>query len=179
MKKGRTRLNLTREEVAQELSRLAGQVADGTLRSAGVEIALPDKLRFDLEVKEKDSKVVLHLSLKGTSGKDGTTDRRIEITRPGKRPYRAKKIKKAMAGQWKEIRRSIRERSVHADTGGLASLLKEYGKLAEPGWQEAWDDCEQRLLSLLNHLERSEFDQAEKAAAEVEDLMKSCHKRYK
>ena len=179
MKKSKIRLTLSREEAAQELSRIAGQLAEGVLKSGEIEFSLPGKFRFDLEVKEKDNKVVLELVFKGAVEKQEIKQRKQAVSRPGKRPYQAKKLKKALGGEWKEIKRCIRERSVPGDTTAIRSLVSGYEKFAEPAWKEAWDVCARRLLLLLDYLERGEFDQAKGVVSEIEGLTKSCHGKYK
>ncbi len=179
MKKSKIRLGLSREEAAQELSRIAGQLADGVLKTGETEFSLPGKFRFDLEVKEKDDKFVLELTFKGAMEKEDIKQRNKAVSRSGKRPYQAKKLKKALGGEWKEIKRCIRERFAPVDTAAIRSLVSGYEKLAEPAWKEAWDVCTKRLLLLLDYLERGEFDQAKGAASEIEGLIKSCHGKYK
>ena len=179
MKKSKIKLGLRREEAAQELSRIAGQLAEGVLKSGEIEFSLPVKFRFDLEVKEKDDKFVLQVVLKGAVEKEEIKQKKQAVSRSGKRPYKAKKLKKALGGEWKEIKRCIRERSAPGDTSAIRSLVSGYEKLAEPAWKEAWDECGRRLLVLVDRLERGEFDGAEDRASEIDRLIKSCHRKYK
>ncbi len=179
MKKGRTRSGISREEAARELSTLAGQVADGVFTREGVEIRLPEKFRFQWEVKQKGDRVVLELSIKGEIRKANRQYGKKKGRGERKRPYEAKKLKKALAGQWKELKRCIKDRSVPGNNGDLLALLSRYGDLADARWKDAWDECHRQLLLLIEQLEKGEFDQAGKTASRIDGLVKACHGRYK
>jgi len=176
LKRKKALRDLSREEVAQELTRLAGSIADGSLMFEGCDFSFPDDLHLDWEVREEKGTFSLRLFLKGKKGLPTQVGTRYLKK---KRPYEAKKLKKALGAQWKHIRRCIKDRCKLEDREQLLSLLSRYGRLSEPAWQSAWHDCTKRLVLLLDLMEQGDFKGSTLLAQEIERLIKSCHKKYK
>ena len=179
MKKRKGRVRLSREGAARELARLSGQIADGVIDLEDKELALPEEFQFKWKVREKNKSIVLDLSLKG-SLKESRGGRENGRSRQGKRrPYEAKKLKKALAGRWKEIRRCIRDKSQFENGKDVLAIMSRYGELSDPGWKESWNTCRQKVVSLLNLMEQGDFETARGLEEEIQGLIKSCHKKYK
>jgi len=180
LKKARGQIRLSRDEAAQYLARLSGSMADGLVRLEAGDVRLPDTLTFNWKFREKDGSVSLEFSFKGTRNKAvRTKDKREKIGDSEKRPYEAKKVKKALAGYWKEIKRSVKEESLPADMESVSSLLAQYGKMARPEWKDQWAACQEKILMLLGFLEKGDFKQAAQLTGEIDRLIKICHKAYK
>ncbi len=179
MKKKKDSHGLSKEELAQELTRLAGRIADGALSLEKDEIPIPEELSLEWIVREKNGKFTLDLSVKGFRRHSDSASSKGKRSSRKRRPYEVKRLKKAIAGHWKEIRHSLRIRQSMPPRGKCLSLLDRYGDFAEPAWENRWATCKEMITRLYGLAEKGDYEAANRLSDEIEMLMKACHKAYK
>ena len=181
----RTFESIKREELSKELTRLSGAIYDGKFFFDEKEIKLKDTLFLKQSLKVKDGRFYLDIQIKGDiigqerEKSPEVSRKKKEKREKKKRPYEAKKIKKAMGGLWKNLSRAIRNQEQFPEEAELIELLDKYSKLTDPDWDKEWQICDRRVRELLDQTKKGDFTQAQHLIREVNGLIKSCHKIYK
>jgi XXXCH domain-containing protein len=223
---------LARELIAQELTILAGIIADGDVGTLDNEIALEDQGRIRWENRVKDGRFIAEFKIeiplatevedletrfsagppeadedegeedagrgrtktgrdqrrakeanKGHTGKKRRRKRGPKGKNGGKnsRPYRAKKIKKAMGGLWKELSKAVKsgDRFPPDSSVKLFDLINQYRQLADPEWKEQWEECARAVKDAVSALKAGRIEDASAAIDRANRLTKACHKQYK
>ncbi len=185
---GKKEKNLERIEVAQEFVRLSGQMADGFLEVDGRRIELPEKVIFKKLLKTKGNEVLFELSIKTTieglgvrddSRARGKKQSRKGSERGGKRPYKAKRLKKEISIYWKALKRCVKNRERFRDRDGFLKALAAYSQFADRQWAEQWERCASLVQEVMELSEKGHVDEALERCVLVDDITRGCHKQYK
>ncbi len=172
------------QDIAQELTRLSGEINDRKIKVGSTEIELSKEISLKKSIKIKDGEFFLEISIKAKIVNDILTK---EKDRPEKavikdkkrRPYEAKKIKKAMGAYWKDLVKSYKKRANFTEKEALLGLLEQYGQMTEEDWHQLWVECAQNVKNIIELMEQGEFGGLDKKIEEVNQQIKSCHKLYK
>ena len=176
----------TREEIAQYLTRLAGMVADGQLIIDNMKELLGDEMSFRLEIKKKKGNLEIELYMKARSPSEKKwihiqKGESAEIYK-GRRPHKAKQIKKAMGAVWKEFMRTALEgdvKSSHSVREKLLELMDAYDVHTEDAWRKEWARCKKEVTGVIEALEGGDLTTVSVGIEAVNDAIRRCHKRYK
>ena len=177
----------TREEMAQYLAKLAGMVADGEIVIEDINEPLGNELSYSLELKKKRSSLEIELSIKARGIEGGSlvivprTKHTIAKGR-GRRPYRAKQIKKIMGALWKDFRRMALSGPGSLDPSvikGLQELMDEYDQYADDVWAREWATCKKEVLSAIEASRMGDVEALGRHIAQVDSAIRHCHKLYK
>jgi XXXCH domain-containing protein len=98
-----------------------------------------------------------------------------------KRPYEAKKLKKKFGSIWKIMEKAHHNGSVpdQKDVDELMKLSQEYGKMADPSWEDQWTRFHEMLERYCNSLLEGNKDMANMIRKDIKNAKKACHKSYK
>ncbi len=181
---------ITREEMAQYLSRLSQMIANGILEFETGPEKIGELVSFVLEIKRKKGNLELELSVKSkiADETEGKVDKKFEKynkkTKSASkryRPYRAKLLKKTLGAVRKEFKRSSTNGEiVYGDLiGQLKDLLAQYDEFVEAEWKEQWIVCKNAVEKAINAAKTQDNDAFKASVSQVDDLIKACHKAYK
>jgi len=183
-KKGKIELSA----LAQELTRLAGCMADGRVEVGGNVFDLETNGYWKIEKNVKKDRVIIKIEIKvpiRVSGEDGHKNNlkkdEEKVIKANRRPFKPKKIKKEMGSVWKLIKRNIKQGVIpdDSDVAALWRTKEEYQAFVDDVWAKDWDECIRQTKEVLAAAEQGDFDRAILIAEEVDRLKSRCHKKYK
>ncbi|MGV1099195.1 hypothetical protein ACUUL3_07250 [Thiovibrio sp. JS02] len=184
--------------ISLELTALARDLAQGKLRVGSRRIDVCEPLFFKTKQKVSGEKAYFTLSFQVPLAQGETGDCQeeksfpIDSKGPGSkpsaagsefqdRPPEAKKIKKQITALWKAIGKSIdgEKAPPAAEEKKILAFCEDYNLFAESAWQAEWRNCVEILRKSLLAAKDGDFTRARELADEVNQLTKSCHKKYK
>ncbi len=182
-KKGKTELSV----IAQDLTKLAGSIADGRLEVGGdiLELEGTGYWKIEKSIKKNTSvvKVEIKVPIRGDAqqGFEHFEKYKGVGKARAKRPYKAKRVKKEMGDAWKLIKRQIRQGLIPEDSDVelLWRSKEEYQVLVEDVWAKDWDECIKQTEKALNAAKQGDFEKAMAFVEKVDRLKSMCHKKYK
>ncbi len=181
--------------VASELRRLADQIEAGQITVGGVTLSICNavslkvkqklmggEVKFDLsltaslmgEESSLPSRTASPMATKGGKGKKSKTNKKS-------RPYEVKKMKKAIAQQWKQISNAIAAAKMpnSALQDDFLRLCDQYDQAAGEEWRPFWQESMNSMKQLLKLAQDGNFQGAMLLLATINNQKKSCHKKYK
>ncbi len=185
---GKKEKSLEKIEVAKELARLSGQLADGFIELDGRRVELPEKVLFKKVLKTKKKEVYFELSIKTKSEQSEVKEERKGKgkrqggrpgERQGKRPYKAKRLKKEIGMYWKALKRCVKSGERFRDKEGFIRAMSNYSQGAEKEWADQWEKCTALVKEVIELAENGDVDTAIDKCKQVDELTKACHKQFK
>ncbi len=207
---------LQRERIAQELTKLAGLIADGDIGTLEHEILLADQgvikwkhkvdkdrfsseIEINIPVQGKIESLETRFSAFGPDKKHGKKEgARPSVNRTGKRPegrkngtrnsnsrkkrpYKARKVKKAIKGLWQEIKDCAQSNKAFPpdNAARFYDLINQYGQMADPQWKDDWTECASSMKSAITALKSGDPGGVARAIENAEQLTKQCHAKHK
>ncbi len=176
---------IARMEAAQELARLSGQVADGFIEIGSTRAELPDEFFLKRSLKVKKNEIAFELVLKIRADrqqkrplqkKDSPSTNRQKSS---KRPYKAKRLKKDIGMMWKALKRCIKTGETFRDKEGFLKALDTYGKDADKKWAHEWKECTDMIGRTIELSGQGRVEEALELCKQIDQMTKSCHKRFK
>jgi len=175
---------IARMEVAQELARLSGQVADGFIEIGSTRAELPDEffLKRSLKVKKNEINFEFFLNIKADRKQKKSLQKDSPSTnrqKSSKRPYKAKRLKKDIGMMWKALKRCIKSGETFRDKEGFLRALNTYGKDADKKWVHEWKECTDMIGRTIELSGQGRVEEALELCKQIDQMTKSCHKRFK
>ena len=187
----------TLENLAADLTALAGDLARGKLRVGNRLVAIGDPLFIKTKQKITGDTAYFTLSFEaplqdsdsepesvGSHGQspaktsEGRHDKELRLKG---RPPEGKKIKKEITRLWKAVSQKLEQGQTPtpAEEKSLVSAFDNYTVFSEPAWREDWLACFTILREALTFARDGDMAKALDHAAEVNTLVKACHKKHK
>ena len=177
---GKKEKSLEKIEVAKELARLSGQLADGFLEVEGHRVELPEKVVLTKVLKTKKKEVYFELSIRTRlEQRESREERKGKGKKGGKRPYKAKRVKKEISMYWKALKRCVKNGEHFRDKEGFIKALSKYSQGAEKEWAQEWERCTDLVKQVLALAEKGQVQEALDMCKKVDELTKACHKQFK
>jgi hypothetical protein len=187
----------TLENIAAELTVLAGDLARGKLRvgnrlfDIGNPLSVKTKqkitgdsahftLSFQAPLLDSDREAIAAAGLKQTPA-EGPEEKHDKKFRLQGLPPEGKKIKKNISSLWRAVSRKLEQGQAPtpAEEKSLISAFESYTVFSEPAWQEEWLACFATLQQALTCARGGDMPGALEYAAKVNALTKTCHKKHK
>ncbi len=187
----------SRIDAAQRLTKLAGIIAQGHADILGRDVVLGDKVESCWSVTVRDGFIHYDLSLKiplSDAGRAGTCNITQDTgeypsakrtagagRKSGKGRYRAKKHKKTTGALWKIVKKAVQDKRPvsDADASALMKNLRQYNDFVKDEWQPQWEECVQAVEQCIEAIKKQDFKTADTLQKKVNDLTKTCHKKFK
>ena len=180
--------------VASELRNLADQIEAGRITVSGVTLSICNAVSLKMKQKLVGGHVKVDVSLTASlvdttsslpdnshvSHKEPKKDRSLKSKKKS-RPYEAKKLKKNIAQQWKQISNAIAAAQV-PDSGLTESFFEicdQYGQGAEDEWHPQWQESVATIKQAVKLAQEAEFKEASDLLTAINNQKKMCHKRFK
>ncbi len=178
--------------VADELRKLADQIEDGKVTVGGVNLSLCNAVSLKVKQKLVAGQVKFNISLTASisgsesapSAPEAQTQKKKAKTPKDKkksRPYEVKKLKKALAQQWKQVSAAIAAQKTPdpALVTDFLDICEEYGERAEDEWQPLWHESVESMKKLISFSQEGNFQEATQILSTINNQKKSCHKKFK
>lgn len=184
------------DKIVAELMALANDLASGKLRVGSILEEVGEPSSYKTKQKLKGDEVDFTLSFKVTlrnvrekhaAGADDAEGKRLASApqkkrpQPAERPAGSKRIKKELSRLWKSITRKIgnAEAPVQAEMAALMKLCDDYTMYADKVWAADWDACRDTVRNVLAAAAGGDFGHANELVAEINHMIKRCHRQYK
>lgn len=196
--KKKTKSQVKLNQLSEELSALAKDLANGQLRIGSSLIHVGEPFFLKTKQKVKDNKAYFTLSFQvpltenieekptpfQEKPKTSPNEKKTPSTKPVPRKEGApggKKLKKEIGRLWKSIAKNIGtgQTPSQTDTKSLIKKCEDYNMYAEHPWQDDWNACFKAVEQCAKAATNGDFDTAKTLVAEVNRLTKVCHKKYK
>jgi len=182
-------------ELAAQLRALADDLEQGKLRIGAslIDVEQPTFLKTKSELKGGSAYFALSVKMPAAGARAAAPRPRSATPHPTSPPPRrtqksrsegsgeGKRIKKKIAFLWKSLCRQIdaEEQISTPDSDSLSRMCEEYNLFVEPEWRDDWDVCCKTVQECLLAATAGNHQQATALVAEVNRLIKQCHKLYK
>ncbi|MBU4260772.1 MAG: hypothetical protein KKC76_02690 [Proteobacteria bacterium] len=172
-------------EIAEELSRLAAEIADGGLIINGEKLPVGDSFSFVMKKQLKRGMVSCEFFLQTRlAAKEGSPP---VLAADGKEKVRkcpasgGKNLKKDISRLWKEVVKQVgAENALPRELAAeLRKKCDDYHLCAHSQWFEAWCECANVVKACISAAEKGDFAAARQNISEVNHLTKECHRLYK
>ncbi|MBU0965979.1 MAG: hypothetical protein KKA54_06320 [Proteobacteria bacterium] len=171
-------------EIAEELTRLAGEIAAGSLLISGEKLAVGDSFSFVMKKQLKKGMVSCEFFLQtnvaekaeSSSLATGDSEKLEKFPASG-----GKKIKKDISRLWKEVVKQVSGESVlpRELAAELRRKCEDYNLSAHSQWFDTWRECVDKVKACIAAAEKGDFAAAREKISEVNHLTKECHRLYK
>lgn len=188
----------TLQALAAELEILAADLRSRRVNIDGSSIALGEPLFLKTKQKLKDGQIhytltfqapvsdhkqkpqqgaaaekTAHLPVLKRTSTSGTT---MEGTPPD-----AKRIKKEISRLWKDIGKHLAEGEIPPETlkNNLLKKCDDYCQYTDPAWHDKWLACTKVLKAAMQMATPGKIAEALTLLAEVNTMIKSCHREFK
>lgn len=171
-------------EIAEELTRLAAEIADGALIIGGEKLPVGDSFSLVMKKQLKKGMVSCEFFLqarvaeKAPSPSVATADRNNQQKFPASG---GKKLKKDISRLWKEVEKQVDAESVLSRelAAELRRKCEDYHLCAHSRWFAAWRECADQVKACIAAAEKGDFAAAREKISAVNHLTKECHRLYK
>ncbi|MCK9295262.1 MAG: hypothetical protein M0P70_09280 [Desulfobulbaceae bacterium] len=171
-------------EIAEELTRLAAEIADGSLIINGQKLAVGDSFSFTMKKQLKKGMVSCEFFLQ-TRMAEKTEPPAAASAGNGKArncpASGGKQLKKDISRLWKELVQQVGAESVPSRelATELRAKCEDYHLCAHSQWSAAWQECADQVKSCIAAAAKGDFAAAREKISAVNHLTKECHRLYK
>ena len=184
--KKKIKKNVTKETVAQELTRLSGIIAEGEFIIGESTLTLGETVSFSYETKVKNNFIAIDISLRIPLNKEESGEMPFSSVTPQKKPkkeigYSGKKIKKTIAALWKLVKKSVEQgqQPPKKDVDDLLDNLASYTPYTEPAWESQWKECQDAVAKVMALVQNNHFEEANALIKDIDQMTRECHKKFK
>lgn len=180
--------------VASELRKLADQIQAGQITVSGVTLSICNAVSLKMKQKLVGGHVKVDVSLTASlvdttpfpldnshvSQKEPKKNKSLKSKKKS-RPYEAKKLKKNIAQQWKQISNAIAASKVPDSflIKGFLEICDQYGKGAEDEWHPQWQESVETIKQAVKLAQKAQFQEASALLTAINNQKRTCHKRFK
>ncbi len=165
----------SREELADWLAALAGQIRQGGLELAGLHQLLPPQAGVDLQLKEKQGRLVVKLRLSFSTLASYRPEQQQEVTA---RRESFKDVKKRLAASLAALKKAAAGGNLPAEVL-LQAFLQDHAafvRLAEPDWQAEMDSYAAHVDNLAEAHRVGNPQLFQHELADIQASMHRCHR---
>jgi len=174
-KKGEVR---TRQEVANLLEALAGQLRQGYLEVKGRRIKVQEELNADWDLKEKKGRLGATLKLRWSV---------LETMEPSARQAAERQmadfkgVKKRLGTVLAELDRAVQQGTMPAveKMAEFIRLNEEFNHYAEPDWAEQMQEYLDHVENLALAVKLRNLEMVKHELADLKNQMRACHAEAK
>ena len=168
----------SRNEFAEYLETLAGQLRGGKISSAKGVWTVPEEFGGKIQTKEKKGRIELKISCRWSTLADYTEQDREQISNWH---HSMTAVKKRMGSSFKEITKSAaggkfpETRSVDDFVG----TSRVFAETADAEWKDAMDEYMDHLENFVRAIKEQQFEVMNHEIRDLQYRMKACHKEFK
>ena len=166
---------ISREELAAYLDRLAGELRAGVMPVADRKWAIPGVLETKIRFKEKNGRMTVKVHWGWSTLNDYSDQDRKNFEQ---KKASIKSIKQRLSAAFKKLTRAaesgtLPDRSVWVEFEAASSAFND---MAEPEWKDAMVEYMDHLANLKHALEAGQLEIVQHELRDLKSRMKACHR---
>jgi XXXCH domain-containing protein len=169
---------LNRLEMADYLQSLSEQLRQGSLEAEGRQWTVPEEIWNEIKLKEKKGYIKAKISLSWPTEQEYDQASQKELAKWKKS---MKEVKKRLTDSYKKVLQAA-EQGQFPDQQSMDEFVKsseDFGKIADPDWQEAMKIYLDHLANLQRAVESQDREAMLHELRDLEICMIDCHRDFK
>jgi XXXCH domain-containing protein len=169
---------ITPDEMAANLERIADQLRDGEIEVEGRRWSVPGMLDAKIKHEEKKGRFTSKIKIRWSSLADYDAAAKDDVIQW---ETSFKSLKKRMGGQFKTMQKDVDSGRYPANKT-LVDFVRdslEMARTADPEWQDLMTEYLDHLENLQRAVENQQMEVVRHELRDLRNRMKQCHREYK